>query len=77
MDRRQRCAIGERPHCGVHVLEAGADRLFVVDGAIAIAGGRNLADEYFLRSDGANFIDLDVLLAGPVVTELGRAVDFD
>jgi putative cardiolipin synthase len=51
------------------------NKLFVVDGAIAIAGGRNLADEYFLRSAGANFIDLDVLLAGPVVTELENIFD--
>lgn len=51
------------------------NKLFVVDGAIAIAGGRNLADEYFLRSAGANFIDLDVLLAGPVVTELETIFD--
>ena len=46
------------------------NKLFVADGAMAIAGGRNLADEYFLRSDGANFIDFELLMAGPVVPEL-------
>ena len=51
------------------------NKLFVADGAFAIAGGRNLADEYFLRSDGANFIDLDMLMAGPVVTELETIFD--
>ena len=51
------------------------NKLFVADGAFAIAGGRNLADEYFLRSEGANFIDLDMLLAGPVVTELQTIFD--
>lgn len=51
------------------------NKLLVADGAFAIAGGRNLADEYFLRSDGANFIDLDMLLAGPVVTELETIFD--
>ncbi|MDM0017914.1 phospholipase D family protein [Variovorax saccharolyticus] len=51
------------------------NKLFVADGAFAIAGGRNLADEYFLRSEGANFIDLDMLLAGPVVPELQTIFD--
>ncbi|MDM0011371.1 phospholipase D family protein [Variovorax sp. J22P168] len=51
------------------------NKLMVADGAFAIVGGRNLADEYFLRSEGANFIDLDVLLTGPVVTELETIFD--
>jgi putative cardiolipin synthase len=51
------------------------NKLFVADGALAIAGGRNLADEYFLRSREANFIDLDMLLAGPVVGELEDIFD--
>ncbi|MDM0083838.1 phospholipase D family protein [Variovorax sp. J31P179] len=51
------------------------NKLFMADGAFAIVGGRNLADEYFLRSEGANFIDLDMLLAGPVVTELQTIFD--
>ncbi|MDM0056100.1 phospholipase D family protein [Variovorax fucosicus] len=51
------------------------NKLFVADGAIAIAGGRNLADEYFLRSDSANFIDFEVLMAGPVVAESAAIFD--
>lgn len=51
------------------------NKLFVADGVVAIVGGRNLADEYFLRSAGANFIDLDMLAAGPVVTELETIFD--
>ncbi len=51
------------------------NKLFVVDGAMAIAGGRNLADEYFLRSDIANFIDFELLMAGPVVPQLARIFD--
>lgn len=51
------------------------NKLFIADGAIAIAGGRNLADEYFLRSEGANFIDFELLMAGPVVPQ--SAVLFD
>ncbi|MBB3177287.1 phospholipase D family protein [Variovorax sp. Sphag1AA] len=51
------------------------NKLFIADGALAVVGGRNLADEYFLRSSGANFIDLDVMLAGPVVAELQTIFD--
>ena len=51
------------------------NKLFVADGAMAIAGGRNLADEYFLRSDGANFIDFELAMAGPVVPEAARIFD--
>ena len=51
------------------------NKLFVADGAVAIVGGRNLADEYFLRSAQGNFIDFDLLLTGPVVPELSGWFD--
>ncbi|MET0209262.1 MAG: phospholipase D family protein [Variovorax sp.] len=51
------------------------NKLFVADGAMAIAGGRNLADEYFLRSDTANFIDFELLMAGPVVPQSAAIFD--
>jgi putative cardiolipin synthase len=51
------------------------NKLFVADGAMAIAGGRNLADEYFLRSESANFIDFELLMAGPVVPEAAAVFD--
>ncbi|VWX58102.1 Phosphatidylserine/phosphatidylglycerophosphate /cardiolipin synthase [Burkholderiales bacterium 8X] len=51
------------------------NKLFVADGAFAIAGGRNLADEYFLRSSLANFIDFELLMAGPVVAESSAVFD--
>jgi cardiolipin synthase C len=51
------------------------NKLFVADGALAVAGGRNIGDEYFMRSAVANFVDLDVLVAGPVVA--GMAASFD
>ena len=43
------------------------NKLFVADGVMAVAGGRNLADEYFMRSKEANFIDFDLLMTGAVV----------
>jgi len=51
------------------------NKLFVADGAVGIVGGRNLADEYFLRGARGNFIDFDLLVAGPVVPELGHWFD--
>ncbi|RZI64440.1 MAG: phospholipase D family protein [Variovorax sp.] len=51
------------------------NKLFVADNSLAIAGGRNIADEYFMRSDVANFIDMDVLASGPVVPELSDTFD--
>ena len=35
------------------------NKLFVADGAMAVMGGRNVANEYFLRSKLDNFIDID------------------
>ena len=43
------------------------NKLFVADNALAVSGGRNIGDEYFMSSTAANFIDLDVLAAGPIV----------
>jgi cardiolipin synthase C len=51
------------------------NKLFVADGTVAIVGGRNLADEYFLRGAQGNFIDFDLLLVGSVVPELNRWFD--
>ena len=46
------------------------NKLIVADGRVALAGGRNIGDDYFMRSSVANFIDLDILATGPVVAEL-------
>lgn len=51
------------------------NKLFLADGAMAVVGGRNLADEYYLRSPDANFLDFDVLATGPVVRELSQSFD--
>lgn len=51
------------------------NKLFIADGTMAIAGGRNIADEYFTRRPMANFIDLDVFTAGAVVPELAMIFD--
>jgi HKD family nuclease len=51
------------------------NKLMVADGAFAIMGGRNIADEYFTRSTMSNFVDMDVLIAGAVVPRLASLFD--
>ena len=51
------------------------NKLMVADNVFAISGGRNVADEYFGSGAPANFIDMDMLSAGPVVQELSTVFD--
>jgi putative cardiolipin synthase len=51
------------------------NKLLIADGAFAVMGGRNIGDEYFARSPVANFVDMDVLLAGGVVHQLEGLFD--
>ena len=51
------------------------NKLLVVDGAFAIAGGRNIADEYFFRSANGNFVDFDLLVTGAAVADLEGVFD--
>jgi putative cardiolipin synthase len=51
------------------------NKLFVMDNAVGIAGGRNIADIYFgVRADH-NYRDLDVVTAGPIVREMSASFD--
>lgn len=51
------------------------NKLFVADNAVAVYGGRNVANEYFMSSKSANFVDLDVISVGPVVQALSQSFD--
>jgi putative cardiolipin synthase len=51
------------------------NKLFIADGRIALAGGRNIGDDYFMRGAVANFVDLDILATGPVLAELAELFD--
>ena len=51
------------------------NKLFIADGVMAVAGGRNIADEYFLRSESANFIDMDAFVMGAVVQSMAQIFD--
>jgi putative cardiolipin synthase len=51
------------------------NKMLVADNAFAVFGGRNIGDNYFMRSPERNFIDLDILAAGPVVQALSASFD--
>ncbi|HRI13437.1 MAG TPA: phospholipase D family protein [Verrucomicrobiota bacterium] len=51
------------------------NKLFVVDNAALIMGGRNLGDEYFGLNADFTFADLDVLGIGPVAAEASEHFD--
>lgn len=51
------------------------NKSLTADGAISIIGGRNIGDVYFGFGEGVQFIDTDVMIAGPVAAEIGT--DFD
>ncbi len=51
------------------------NKLFIADGVMAVAGGRNIGDEYFLRSESANFIDMDAFVMGAVVQSMAQIFD--
>ena len=51
------------------------NKSWIADNRIALVGGRNLGDEYFDAHDGINFVDLDLLMAGPVVGQVSRNFD--
>jgi cardiolipin synthase C len=51
------------------------NKLFIADSAMAVAGGRNIGNEYFMAHGGANYIDLDVFAVGAVLPKLGELFD--
>jgi len=73
------------PHRGSHLFGFLVDfdrvnhrmhnKLMVMDNALAIVGGRNMSDPYFEVDPRANFRDLDIAAAGPVVRDLSNVFD--
>jgi phosphatidylserine/phosphatidylglycerophosphate/cardiolipin synthase-like enzyme len=51
------------------------NKMMVADNAMAITGGRNLGDAYFLHSHVSNFVDIDTVAVGPVVRMLSDSFD--
>jgi putative cardiolipin synthase len=51
------------------------NKLFIMDNAVGLVGGRNIADSYFGVRTDQNYRDLDVLAAGPIVSALSASFD--
>ena len=51
------------------------NKAWLVDGRLAIVGGRNIGDEYFAASAGVNFIDVDAALTGAAVDATLRSFE--
>jgi putative cardiolipin synthase len=51
------------------------DKTMIVDGRLAITGGRNMAAEYYDYNREYNFRDRDVLLLGAVVKDMGASFE--
>ncbi len=51
------------------------NKIMVADNAVAIVGGRNIGNHYFEVATDANFRDLDIAAAGPVVRDISGVFD--
>jgi putative cardiolipin synthase len=51
------------------------NKLFVADNVMALTGGRNIGDEYFMYATAANFIDMDAFVVGDIVRDLSEVFD--
>ncbi len=51
------------------------NKMLVADNALAVTGGRNIGDAYFVNSVASNFLDVDLLVAGPSVRSLSATFD--
>jgi cardiolipin synthase C len=51
------------------------NKAWIADNRVALAGGRNLGDEYFHASREVNFVDLDFAMVGPVVRDVSASFD--
>ncbi|WP_430389854.1 phospholipase D-like domain-containing protein [Dyella sp. 20L07] len=51
------------------------NKSLIVDGTVAIIGGRNIGDDYFDASNDTNFRDVDLIAIGPVVQQASHSFD--
>jgi putative cardiolipin synthase len=51
------------------------NKSFTVDNQAAIVGGRNIAEEYFQLDTSGEFIDFDMLCAGPITRDISNHFD--
>jgi len=51
------------------------NKSMIIDGVVAIAGGRNVGDEYYDAHEASNFLDMDVMIFGPAVQGISGQYD--
>ena len=51
------------------------NKSFTVDNQMTVIGGRNIGDEYFNAADTLEFVDVDLLAMGPVVSAVSKMFD--
>ncbi len=52
------------------------NKLFIADNVLAVIGGRNIGDQYYMRAEeGCNYVDLDILAAGAVIDQMSASFD--
>lgn len=51
------------------------NKVLMSDNQMAIIGGRNLGDEYFEENSDVTFKDIDILIAGPITTNISQSFD--
>ena len=52
------------------------NKMMVADNSVAILGGRNIGNHYFGVDTHANFRDLDIMAAGPIVRDVSSVFDY-
>ena len=51
------------------------NKLFIADGAMGVAGGRNIGNAYFRQNDDENYLDVDAFVTGALLPRLGDLFD--
>lgn len=51
------------------------NKAFIADNSVAVIGGRNVGDRYFSANEQANYRDLDLYVAGPLVRDASKSFD--
>jgi putative cardiolipin synthase len=51
------------------------NKTFIIDGQVALIGGRNMSNQYYDAGETFQFSDIDVFLAGAVLPEISKSFD--
>ncbi|PCJ35097.1 MAG: phospholipase [Cellvibrionales bacterium] len=51
------------------------NKVMIIDGRIALLGGRNIADQYFGLHASSNFRDMELIVGGPIIGDISNGFD--